>query len=633
MKQINSIRMENFICYKDQIINFEDESGTYVFMGDNNVGKSTLFNAVSWCLYETTPFKKSHNEVNVISDSRGANEATRVEIILTLDSKKYAITRTSTSTGSALDVSIVEGSNRSPVLLKKVELIEKFLPKSIQHLFIFDGELLKNLFDENTKEGLRQSVKVISEVNVLERSKRLIEDEINKLSRKASKNDDLTKEYDEIVASINTYSDQQKTSEKNIARLNKQIDELAATEDDLDKQIEANGKNDELIEKKNRLKDRVKELEIEISANESKLYEIIHGILPVSMLVSEITSFNDDIGKEIAGGELPAPIDPSELNKYIHDKICICGREIDTNAEAHMAKLKEDYEKVNRRKYISEAAKHYYHILDGIDKLHFEADDLRSEIAKQKQELNQTIADREECEDQLDKLQSTSSEGLKENRRDIKHALERAIDERGSEKTKLSTATSLIESFTNQRNQILNAITRESDQSGRIKFLRDCDKLLTETIRNVENNTVELLSQKIKDTFMALTGTTNYSSLLMNGSYEVSLISKNGNTRDPSSLGTGYHKMLGLSLIIALSDVLDNSDFPIMVDNPYDSISNEHQIAVSEYLGELSKTKQVIVTALENQNIDNLVKKSDVTRLFKVQQTSNISTVREIDHV
>lgn len=61
--KIESVALENFRCYENQIIEFGDQNAIY---GHNGAGKSTIAEAVVWCLFGTDILGKSKQDENLM---------------------------------------------------------------------------------------------------------------------------------------------------------------------------------------------------------------------------------------------------------------------------------------------------------------------------------------------------------------------------------------------------------------------------------------------------------------------------------------------------------------------------------------------------------------------------------------
>lgn len=132
------LKLQNFVSHEDSYIDFSTfNSALIVGMNNNNpnssngAGKSSIIDAVDWCLFE----KSRHKRVEDVIRHK-ANE-TRVEFCFTKDNKDYIIIRKRSRDG-AHDVFIIENSNDISASTASITT------EKIQKLVDFDHEMFIN---------------------------------------------------------------------------------------------------------------------------------------------------------------------------------------------------------------------------------------------------------------------------------------------------------------------------------------------------------------------------------------------------------------------------------------------------------------------------------------------------------
>ena len=82
------ITIENFKSIgENQVIVDFSFNGTKLLLGRNGAGKTTIFDAIIWCIYGVTRLKAD----NVVNKKIGSN--TKVELYFSEDNNDYVITR------------------------------------------------------------------------------------------------------------------------------------------------------------------------------------------------------------------------------------------------------------------------------------------------------------------------------------------------------------------------------------------------------------------------------------------------------------------------------------------------------------------------------------------------------------
>jgi len=88
---IKSIRLENLFCFKDVSLNF-DELDFALFVGRNGAGKSAIFDALCWTLYDQTA-RKLYTKNKLIRDIPTKQPNALGECIFLDSGKEYIVTR------------------------------------------------------------------------------------------------------------------------------------------------------------------------------------------------------------------------------------------------------------------------------------------------------------------------------------------------------------------------------------------------------------------------------------------------------------------------------------------------------------------------------------------------------------
>ena len=166
---IKSIEIKNFRQFKDIKLEFSTDSNKNVSIisGNNGVGKTTLAEAFTWCLYGEI------NNTNILLNKEKANELKEgystdviVEIELEHDEVKYTITRNQTFTKNKNGILSSSNKQTKKVFKKlangrtipiKEENIEdeivKILPKDLSKYFFSSGERIDSMGKSLEKGG------------------------------------------------------------------------------------------------------------------------------------------------------------------------------------------------------------------------------------------------------------------------------------------------------------------------------------------------------------------------------------------------------------------------------------------------------------------------------------------------
>lgn len=189
---IESIELNNFMCYYDRT-QFDFTEGMNVIIGDNGYGKSKLYDAFYWVMFDKcfdTNLKEwmptKHLGRSIISDKAvheaqdGAVKASVKITFKNLDKDSaYSIERILTARKSDDEV-IVDSESEEIVIFKQLSYLEgkeitdpveiesikktKILPDNIRPYMWFQGEQVESIIDFGESRSLTQAINVLSNI-------------------------------------------------------------------------------------------------------------------------------------------------------------------------------------------------------------------------------------------------------------------------------------------------------------------------------------------------------------------------------------------------------------------------------------------------------------------------------------
>lgn len=253
---IRSISLENFQCYAGSKLDnkIEFSEGINVIIGDNGSGKSKLYDAFYWVLFDKV-FDSARREFlrtdqvgeNLISDKAkyecqvGNSVSAKVEIELYEDGaytgeNTYLLERTYTinvNSSNGKDEWIKSPNSELYVYQKTIKefkpvtdpdtinhILKKVLPDDIKPYLWFQGEQVDSLIDFKDKSTLSKAINALSDISTFDEYVEIAEKAANQAKRfyeKEQKN--LTKDqaqYDQLIGD-------KKKDEENLKRAEKEL--------------------------------------------------------------------------------------------------------------------------------------------------------------------------------------------------------------------------------------------------------------------------------------------------------------------------------------------------------------------------------------------------------------------------
>jgi len=636
-KQVN---IKNFRAYEDVSVDFNSETGVVLISGDNNTGKSTFLNAINWCLYGDTPFYTTENIKEVLNNHAPDDAVANVEIFAEIKGKRYKFSRSTKrgSFGGVLDVS-VENNGDWEVLDRVIgqEAVRRILPMDLRHLFFFNGERLKDIFSKDSEEhDLKTSVKKVSEIDIIDKAINhlgVVEDSYLRQIGKQNKNSEK----------INTLRDDVKELESNIEGhadvISEKFDELKSIDkkiNELDKLIKDTAESRFIIQKRDELEDRIKNIKIEIGNLEADKLDVFHANFHRAALSKEFHDYCEVLIEASRKGIIPPPIDPVVTQKILKSGTCIvCDRVINDKERKFIENQHAEYERMKELQYLT----------DGIIVNDQVSHQLVDEFYKYKdivKSLHEKISEKEKLQEEL-KAANESLEGIDEAKLHQNPELRRTqlLDRKDRLNMTIGSAArnkDLLESkYKLLKRELEKTISKDSStqdldkQRVRAQHLRAQLRIMRDSM---EKSIREKLQNSIWKTFSSILPNTNYTEILLDSDYSITLIANDGIKYTSGMISEGTTKVLGLSLAHSLSMNLGYSDVPFLIDNLYGNIKDTHFEAITNMISTLASNKQIIIMDLNIDKTEHSFEKGVIAQKFLIDRLSaeNKTIIRELAH-
>lgn len=269
---LESIDLENFMCYFGEN-RFEFSGGINVIIGDNGYGKSKLFDALYWVMYDecfdtsAKEFKPTKQLKKTIISDRAIFEANdgpiQCSVTLTFHDQRndntYTLNRTLRANKNGNDISYansVERVTKKKAFIQTAHVVDdqeeierikkKILPDNIKPYMWFQGEQVENIIDFKDSETLTRAINVLSDISrfddIAARAESLykqVSKELKKKQRSLSKNKDqsdaLEVERERLERKLAEIKAQLTEAKANSAKAKKKSENLLAKLEDAQK--------------------------------------------------------------------------------------------------------------------------------------------------------------------------------------------------------------------------------------------------------------------------------------------------------------------------------------------------------------------------------------------------------------
>ncbi len=620
MISIDRIEIKNFRQYRNVELSFDKNTGSYFFVGKNGIGKSNFMNAICWCLYGRIPFRSDSDKTSTVTNivnldaQRDGEKEVEVKIAATIAGKKYLISRDST-VNLVLNPYLKNQSNFSVFKIKDHDLIpqenpeitiEQLLPFELSNLFIFDGEVIKNLFDGDYSEKLKNQVYKVSNIDILKRAKDDVEKVIKvyEKQRRARTNDQEKKLMLEQKMAEN---------EENIKSLKTQIEELDKERGSIEQkqtellnQLSKHTAIKKIVDERDEL---IRDIKTSIKREEEKqkqINELIQKNVSFAIVKDQMSEYLEAINAAVKRGEVPPAISTTALEDILKTHTCICHRELDSNSESVINELLKDNEQIDELSYLQE---HNFGCAQKIRSFK----NIEKDLTTFEKELEGFVREREKKDTRLkvvmDEIQKTPeyAELIKNNPRDelsnIQSALSKIDGDIAIKKRDRDNCISENEEIDKELSSLMDNSRENKIIHAKILKLTSISRTIDVVQNQILANTKEKIERGTTDTYKKLHWKEEVAKVTLSDNYSLAIQKTNGELTPLQDLSNGEKKMLGISLINALSKKLKNFDFPFFIDSPTEELDTSVVPKVLENLQALSSDKQVFIMTLNKPEI------------------------------
>ena len=345
---LKSLTLNNFRIYKgSERIEFSSgDKNITIIQGNNEVGKTTIMNALTWCLYNEEFYKRKGKKPLWNSSveeelENGEDDYVSVTIEMINESNnvvtfKRALNFYKNDVGkvvrgnSTFQITEDDGKNTKQFMSTETYL-NKHLPLKLRKYFLFNGEQLGNFFNLSKSGNIKDSVDQLSQLNLL---KKLVSHMDSIENTHITRGKDLSPNLAKIRKDIKVEEGKCKTNTVNLNNAIKTRDELEVKIKDLEDQIASlKGDPQKLMDER-----KEKELDLDktisdIKKNDKKykkyLLDNFFYIIGYEAL-SELQTIGEDLAIK---NFIPADVKKSFLKQLLDNQICICGEPLEKGSE------------------------------------------------------------------------------------------------------------------------------------------------------------------------------------------------------------------------------------------------------------------------------------------------------------
>lgn len=295
---IKKLIMHNFGVYSStNVLEFSSNKPVVLIGGMNGRGKTTILEAVLLSLYGSNSFAYTESKFNTygqylksyVNKANGTLE-TYLEIEFSMDDSDkevYNVRREWDGKGIRVHekISVKKNGEESAFLTENWPMfVENILPSALSSFFFFDGEKIAELAVEETSEQMKESIRAMLGITVLDVLQSDVNKIIGRLCKANEENQDL-KMLEELRAKKENAEQILSDADADIENQKLELEQLQQELEQLNSEYAVKGGG--ILEQKNRLISQRAEYIASVSGCQEQLLDLVAAELPLA-LVSDL---------------------------------------------------------------------------------------------------------------------------------------------------------------------------------------------------------------------------------------------------------------------------------------------------------------------------------------------------------
>lgn len=624
---IDKISFTNYRQYGTGSISFNTkENGLLsVLIAKNGTGKTTLLNAITWCLYgqemHLADEKKALPMLNsAVAKAADLKDYIPVAVAITIivdDDTVIEFQRKATfrfANGANNSKRIIAGHDHLEVSTTKIGqfsntdvktgpdadiIVKQYFDKAIFKYYFFDGEKLADFFSANQAESIQQSIFNISQITLLENAlyhlNKMHAEKTKKVAKGSPDLEKMNTEYD-------SHQEKRDTAQALFDKNSQDAEMLRREIDAIDSLLRGYEPVKKLQQERDALSKKLKSVEDSEASLHTRKTAFIRKYTVLLTLYPRIKKTLDIIREKEAKGDLPPAIDRDLIKRLLahHEATCpICASTLDDNAYDHLTKVLADYsvssQTSNYLKEIKGALENY---LDEAQNFKKKLDEIRQtevDLAAQRNEITTRL---QEIASMLSNFESTGGSvnvsKTEAQRAEKIQQLNYANQVIGATKQQIQFHEDQMKQIEGQRNSILKKMHEFEELRKQIQVL----ELLYNYFKTFKTEIMDEMKEEIRtitwDFFDNMIWKRNtFGRISISDSYNVAVYNKAG-TEMTGSLSATEQMALAYAFTLAIHKA-SGRNCPLVIDSPLGRVSDENRENMAAALKEVSKDKQIIM--------------------------------------
>lgn len=636
---IKKLQLHNFGVYaSDNVIELNNEKPVVLIGGLNGRGKTTFLEAILLALYGSNSFAfieskyKSYGaylkaHVNLEDGSKSSFVELEFSLNNDKDNNVYIVRRSWDLLGKRVHdrVRVCKNGEENKFLAKNwIMFIESVLPSALSSFFFFDGEKIAEIADNETGKQMKESIKSLLGINVLDR----LESDLNKITKKYSKKQEpnidlqrleelrdkkseLESQLEEIDERLKHAKEEKEKLERNLLEMNNELQKKGGeVEKNFDKLYKDRIEIETRLQQKNNLK-------LDIANSELPLLLVKPLLINIQ---EKVKNEKEDNNVRIAVNEIASLFalfeQNNSVNSELNEFITFVKEKASTNNESVVYNFSDiSYIQINE-------------LLNG--KLSSIVDEYKSCL----DECSDLLRKKDEFDNYLSTdIDEVAIKRIYKSIKDQNYKIIDVEDEIGRLEKKRSTINGeyirINSEFSKSVENSLAAMERKNDIERILNYSVLASKVTLDYKIVLQKEKISLLAETMTDCYRKLLGKKNLIDRIeMNPeTLDYYFLDRDGVEVPKKSLSAGEKQLMVISMLWALA-ICSKRKLPVIIDTPMARLDSFHRNALIERYFPFASDQTIILST--DSEIDHeyyeLIKKSVSNEFTLVYDEKNKCT-------
>lgn len=652
------MNLHNFRQFKgDTEIKFSDDpkKNVTVILGDNTSGKTTLMQAFNWCLYNQVNLENPTEIItNEVIKKIDVGENAKVEVSLEFEHLKktytcrnfIVYTRNANGNIQKIDeaqIYTISDPKTGQTKRTTENAIKEVFPRDLSSYFLFDGERMQSLVDNQKtgKRDLSNAVKNLLGLDVLENMQKHLDKVKKEFSLELKAEESNQSNLENINREIEEKENEIETSKKTLNELEEEIIKIESEQNKISEIIKSYASLKELQEKRLDLQKRIDRHGVMIEQQKSDIFKTF-GTTGMNYFIGKnFSKLIDKIKKTKLSDKGIDGINANAIDTLLKRGKCICGCDLSENnkaveelvdlkkflpPESYSVLLKALEVKINNT---SENNEKYY---ENFNKMYKNYNDLIEQQSILKNKLEETEK----------KISATGDKDLSEYNDkyiDLREKHKQKLLAQGSLKERIESATSKLHSLEDQRSQYAAKNTVNELVNFKIDICNDLIEKVSKRLNEKEAEVKTSLQDKVSTLLSEMLNSNK--TIVIGDDYNFNVEDEFGTTANSE----GEKVVISFAFVGAIISIakefimnsnkeqsteMDDDKFTLVMDAPFAKLDEKHSKNVTSIIPEL--TDQIILFSVDKQWNGTVKNTLSVKagKMYEIKKDGTNSSVSEL---